>query len=130
MQTIPYTVVRDIALDDTGDWQVSGGDLQLIGDGPSITQAVRIALEFFMGEWFLDQTAGIPYYQSVFVKNPDVNLLRQIFNDEIAGVPGILSVNSLAINFDRATRELFVTYTASSSTGPLADTVALQARNQ
>jgi hypothetical protein len=121
MQTIKYQVVRDIALDENGDWLIENGDLQLIGDDPAIVQAVTIALQFAMGEWFLNLNAGLPYFANAIVdtpifgtKNPDPNLLRSLFQDVIAGVPGITEVTSLTLT-QPTRRSLSVDWEATSS---------------
>ena len=74
-QAIAYTQVRDIALTTGNDFLVgaspNGVDLQLIGDAEALAQAVNIALQSFAGEWFLNTDDGVPYWQSVFIKNPN-----------------------------------------------------------
>jgi hypothetical protein len=116
-QTIQYQTIRDIALDDNGDWDVSNGDLQLIGDIPAIVQAITIALEFFQGEWFLDQSAGIPFWTEVLIKNPDVNQISGIFRNEILGVPGVLQLDPLVLEWNTTLRQLSVTFSGTASTG-------------
>ena len=124
-QTIPYTTIRDIALDANGDWDISNGDIQLIGDEPAIAQAVTIALMFFKGEWFLDASAGVPYFQNVLVKNPDVTLLQGIFRKAILDVEGVSSLVSLDVTYDRAARNLTVAWSALADTTLLKGTVTL-----
>ena len=82
---------------------------------PSIVQAVTIALEFFQGEWFLDTSQGLPFFQSILVKSPDVNLITGFFRAEILAVPGIASLTSLALTYDRQARSLQVVWQAVSS---------------
>ncbi len=116
---------RDIALDDAGDWNISGGDLTLVSDGPAILQALIIALEFFKGEWFLDEEAGLPYFQDVLVKNPDPNVLQSVFRTAILDVPGVLAINELTLLFDTAARTFAVTFRVSTDFGELVSTVGL-----
>ena len=124
-QIIPYRVVRDIALDVNGDWEVSNGDLQLIGDGPAIIQAIKIALEFFQGEWFLDQSVGIPFWQEVLVKRPDVNQIVGIFRKAILGVVGVQAIESLALTWDKSARQLTVKFAVQANVGLLPGSVTL-----
>lgn len=121
MQKIKYQVIRDIALDENGDWLVEDGDLQLIGDDPAIVQAVTIALKFTLGEWFLNLNAGLPYFKNALnitpifgTKNPDPNLLKSLFTDAIAGVAGITQVTQLDLTMPTR-RSLLVTWQATSS---------------
>ncbi len=119
------TTARDIKLDTNGDWEVSGGDLQLISDGPSIVQAIEIALQFFKGEWFLDLDAGVPWYQNVLVKNPDPNLLHSIFRKAISDVEGVTEVTALDLSIDNATRTLSVSFRVATDVGELSSTVTV-----
>lgn len=48
---------QDLVLDDSGS-------LELIGDAETVAQCVRLTLETFKGEWFLDTDHGTDYDQS------------------------------------------------------------------
>lgn len=117
--------VRDIALDADGDLDITAGDLVLVSDADAILQAVRIRLQFFQGEWFLDESAGLPYFQDILVKNPDMNVLQFLFRKAILETPGITAVNALTLSVDSATRSLSVSYRASSDVGELSATEVL-----
>ena len=123
MQVTTYTQVRDIALDVNGDWKVAaspnGMDLQLIGDGPALQQAVTIALEFFLGEWFLDQSVGVPWFQDIFIKNPNSAAIQAIIRTAILAVDGITSVSSVTISTTPQTRGVTITWAATGDLGQL-----------
>ncbi len=124
-QLIPYTVVRDIALDENGDWLISGGDIQLIGDGPAIVQAVKIAIQFYQGEWFLDVSAGMPWWQQILVKNPNVNQIQGAFRAAILAVDGVQGINSLTLAYDPQARTLAVDFEVQANVGLLPGSVLL-----
>lgn len=111
--------VRDLALDTNGDFTLTSGDLQLVSGADAIVQAVRIRMQFFKGEWFLDLDAGIPYFQEIFVKNPNPNVLQSLFRQALLETPGILAIESLSLAFDGATRRLTVNYRVSTDVGEL-----------
>lgn len=115
MQIVAYQVVRDIALDDNGDFLIENGDIQLIGDDAGIVQAVTIALKFTLGEWFLNEAVGIPNFQSVFVKNPDPTLLTSVFTDAILAVPGIEGPVTVSLSVNPQTRILTIVWEATSN---------------
>lgn len=106
----------------------SAGRLVRAADGEAIAQAIRIALSIFQGEWFLDTTRGLPYYQEILVKNPNVAQIRRVIADRILSVPGVLDLVSLTLDFDRAARTLSVSFKVTTDLDelkPLEDTVAL-----
>jgi hypothetical protein len=110
----------DIALDpDTGDLLIEGGDLALLDGVEAISQHVAIRLQFFQGEWFLDTRVGIPYYQRVLVKNPDLNAVRFLLRAAVASTPGIGELQSFSTEYANASRTLSVEFEASTEDGPL-----------
>jgi hypothetical protein len=123
MQVTPYTQVRDIALDVNGDWKVAaspnGMDLQLIGDGPALQQAVTIALEFFLGEWFLDESVGVPWFQEIFIKNPQSAAIQAIIRTAILAVDGITSVSSVTVSTTPQNRGVSISWAATGNLGQL-----------
>ncbi len=113
-------VPRDLAIDpETGDLLLSGGDLTLVRDATAIAQEVTIRLNFLLGEWFLDTEAGMPYFQSILVKSPNLAAIRSIFHDEILNVAGINSVIDLTLDYNRQARRLDVSWRAASDLGEL-----------
>ncbi len=128
MQLTAYEKTRDIALDENGDWLIAGGDVQLIGDGPAILQACQIALEFFQGEWFLDTSAGVPWWQQVLVKNPAPGQLAGVFRNALLGVAGVKQVLSLELSYDPPLRSLSVEFEVQTDLGLLPGSVVLGAR--
>ena len=110
---------RDIKLDANGDWSVSAGDLELVSGAAAIVQSVKIRLAFFKGEWFLDWDAGIPYFQSVFAKISNPQLLSDIFRKAILETVGISTIHDLTLTVDRSARTLTVSFRAETDVGLL-----------
>lgn len=102
----------DFKLDTTGDIDLTTGDLVLL-DGPdAIAQHLRIRLRFFLGEWYLDQRVGMPYFQTILVKGARLNIVRAIFRKAILATPGVEGLRSLDLDYAPATRRLTVTFDA------------------
>lgn len=109
-------VLGDLELDATGS------NILLTDDpsypvGRAVMQDVFIRLRMFYGEWFLDPTQGIPYFRYVLVVNPDQRLIESIFRRVVLGTPGIASLDSFSMTFDRPNRQLFVTFVARMTSG-------------
>lgn len=112
---------KDLKLDSvTGDLVIENGDLVLVADADALTQTIRTELQLFQGEWFLDESAGMPYYQSILVKNPSLSAVREIFRKKILSIPGVNALLSIALQFDGATRALSVSFRVDSDFGALA----------
>lgn len=82
----------DIALNSQGDLDLTGNELHLLSGTDAIEQHWRIRLKSFAGDWLLDQRNGIPYYEQVLVKNPNMAVLRAIFHEASLGTPGIAEI--------------------------------------
>ena len=110
----------DLALNvDSWDLVLQGNDLLLIDNAERIGQQIKITLQFWFKEWFLDTTKGIPYLEYICVKNPNLQHIRQIFREAIQSVPGVDSVTQLTLNVNAKERILTVNYTANTSAGLL-----------
>lgn len=107
----------DLLLDpDSHDLQFVGGDLVMAVD---IAQAVKINLLFVQSEWFLNREKGLPYWDQVFVKGPNLDHVAALFRRAIVNTPGVLSVLSLSVDFDAGTREFRVEWSADSDEGEI-----------
>jgi hypothetical protein len=54
-------------------------------------QKIRQKLLLLKGEWFLDQSLGIPWVEEVLVKNPSLEYIRSVVRKTVLSVPGIIS---------------------------------------
>lgn len=110
----------DIAMHiNSNDLVLRDGDIFLIDDAERVAQQVLITLRFWYGEWFLNTTEGVPYLEYILVKNPNLAHVRQILTEAIESVPGVVSLDSMDIDFDRQGRTLVVEYSATTDFGLL-----------
>lgn len=113
------TVGPDILVGDTThDLVLQNGDLVVATD---IAQHAKIRLGFFEGEWFLDLEAGLPYFQSLFVKNPNLGEIEGLFRAAILETPGITAINFFELSFDTETRRLVIRWSAQSLQGTIGN---------
>lgn len=114
----------DLLLDSTGDLVVTS-DLQWSTGVSGISQGIRIALQLFKGEWFLDLDEGIPYLEREGVP-ADEALLGAKFNqgravaafrDAIRRAPGVNTIVSLNVAFDRGTRKITASWIVRTEFG-------------
>ncbi len=111
---------RDIKLTaDTGDFDVSTGDLVILAGADAIIQSCRIHLSFVQGEWFLNLDAGVPYWQKVVGKVKDPNILSPIFKKALLEPQGAVSLHTLTLTYDGSTRSLGVAFELLTDVGLL-----------
>jgi len=94
--------MTDIMLDRNGDIKVSAsGDISLT---ESVRQAVIIHLRWMLGEWRLDPELGFPWYEEVFVKNPNIPKLRQLMRSEIMKCQSVTQAEVTDVIYSKAER--------------------------
>ena len=116
---------KDILLNANGDVDMSTGDLQFTTGLQALEQSIRIRLQFYANEWFLDPTAGLPYYRDVLKKNPDPATLKAVFRAALLETPGVTNVDALDLSLDSVTRRLTVTFRVSGDLGVLDASVTV-----
>lgn len=91
-----------------GDIHFKDGDIQITD---SIVQAITIRLRWFLNEFKYQPSFGVPYYEDVFVKNPNINQIRQDLIEainKVAEVDEVLSLDFEPIDNERKLRVKFV----------------------
>lgn len=115
--------MKDILLDDKGDIALTdAGDISLV---TSPVQAVMIKLKWFFKEWVFDPEKGIPWFESILVKNPDIDGIRKRLIREMLDVDDILEVPRLDIFVDPATRKAKILFTVRTDKGTYDEEVVL-----
>lgn len=94
------------------------GDLLITPDGDivytnSVSQAICIRLRWFLGEWKYGPDFGVPYYESILVKNPSKLCVEQLLREQILSVKEVTDVTALTVSIDEAARKMTVCYSAT-----------------
>lgn len=111
---IPFTL---LCVGSSGDLDLTQG-LRFTPDLVTYTaQRLFDNLCFFLGEWFLDQREGIPYFEKIIGQKPDLAIVDTLYRRAVRATPGVANITSLTLGFDRATRALSVQFTATLKDG-------------
>lgn len=98
----------DLLLNAAGDLDLSTNDFQLIDGVEAVKQELQIRYRFFLGEWFLDPSEGVPYIRDVLKKAPNEARVRAMLIEVAKTTPGVESVESIDLDLDSANRRLTV----------------------
>ena len=113
----------DIMLDKDGDIKVSAtGD---IFTTESVRQAVKIRLQWIYNEWRLGPEFGFPWFEEMFVKNPNIPKLRQLIRTEIMKVEEVTAAEVHTVEYDRKKRAATFKYTCSVGEAVFMEEVTL-----
>lgn len=114
----------DILLDPKGDLVISEkGDIIIAN---SVAQRIKIKLLWFAGEWKWNKDEGIPYIESLFVKNPDIDMLESLIRQKIFEVEEVTEVKEVAINFNKQTRNAVIKFIAITDYETIKEEVSLK----
>ena len=95
----------DLKLNSRHDIDLDNGDFSLTQDeSESLSQRLKIKLLTFKGEWFLNEDAGIPYYQRILQKGTPKETIDIIFKRAIAEEPDVISIVAFSSTFDKINR--------------------------
>lgn len=101
------------------------GGLVFINGPDKVLQDVKIRLLAYLGDWFLDSSYGIPYFESILVKNPDRIMIESLLRVHIVAVNGVRRVNALNLAIDHTQRTAKILFEFESDWGTLNSEVYL-----
>ena len=116
-------MTKDILLDSEGDIFVS--ETADISVKQSIRQEVKILLRWFFAEWRFGPELGLPYFEEVFIKNPDTTAIARIVRSEAAKADGVKEIRGVKVTVDRKTREAVIKFTIITDYGSLMEEVTI-----
>lgn len=118
-------MTMDLKLNGAHDLAVEAGNGVLVDGAARVKQQIRVTLQTWLGEYFLDTTFGVPYLESILVKRPSRTEIESILRNRINDVPGVSRVTSMQLDIDRQRRSLSVVFQASTDEGVIADTIII-----
>ena len=108
--TLALTVEGDPDNLQPGDLHLLNGQLHFWDGGNARYQKCLELLQFFKGEWFLNTEEGVPYFQRIFIKNPDSRAILSIFRKALMLVPQAANVSELKYDLDNVIRKATITW--------------------
>ncbi|MCD7826356.1 MAG: hypothetical protein LUH14_10415 [Clostridiaceae bacterium] len=101
----------DILLNEDGDLFFKEADIVLAN---SVRQKIKIRLKWFFQEWRWDDEAGVQYFEYLFIKNPDLDQVKELIEEQIFNVDEITEVNDVSVVIDSKSRKAVITYEAAT----------------
>lgn len=106
----------NLQLDINNDIIIGRGTARVEGMAYTV-QLCKNKLLTVLGEWKANKTLGLPWFDDIMIKAPDMALVEGLFLNAIKQTPHVLDVLSIDLNLDHGTRVLTVTFTALSNWG-------------
>jgi len=80
-------------------------------DSEYFAQILKLRLYIIKGEWYLNNSIGLPYFDEILIKNPNLSRIEDLMKREIIAVTGEQSIKTFNLEYNNITRELTVTFT-------------------
>lgn len=118
--------MRSWKLDGTGDFVFdSNRTMQMVEDDDELVQAVRVAIQTNLGEWFINPLFGFDRFD-VLGQNYDVERITDDITYAMSQVDRVDTVDDIYTEFDSEKRKLLISYVFTKVDGDqLADTVEM-----
>jgi len=116
----------DWALDANHDISFTNGDIAMVAGADRVKQSILIQLRMFLGEWFDDVDAWVPYFQYILAKaetyqeserGVSARTVEAILRQKILEVEGVEAITSFSLELNATTRSCSVEFEAKSSEG-------------
>lgn len=103
--------MSDITMKEDGSGLlITNGDLVLTQGADAVKQHITQRLKMFTGEWFLNLSEGVPYFQNILIKNPNPDVVDGLLKSTILATPGVDELLSFDLDYDAALRKLTVDF--------------------
>lgn len=96
--------MRTYALDSNNNLIIDKGRFVIVEDGAAVAVKVRSRLLTYLGEWYLDENAGVPYFQQIFKKPVDLDNVESILKQVILQTDGVESLTEFSSSYDGTSR--------------------------
>ena len=97
-----------------GDLDITNNSLSLTHGIDAIQQHIFVKFRLFLGEWFLDTSVGVPWFQEIFVKAPIFTVVHEHLKSVILETPGVLGLKRFLFDLNEATREAALEFSAQT----------------
>jgi hypothetical protein len=104
--------MKDLKLNNAWDLDIANANFSFVDKVDYTAQSIRQNLNFFYGEFFLDNTLGFPILQQVLVKNPNLNIIRIRIIETITKEDYVKELTNLNFQIDSENRKLIISFSA------------------
>jgi len=88
-----------------------------------VAQRLRIRLQTFLGEWFLNTGYGVPYWQRILGKKTSKTAIDRIFQEQILDERGVREISSFSSTFKN--RQYDMSFRVRALDGSLSEVITI-----
>jgi len=107
-------------LDSNNNLVVENGIIKRVSDAEEVSQRIKTTLLFYLGEWFLNTSIGIPWLEDIFIKPANLNNIESILKSEVLNVPGVSRITDFSMSYEKSpSRKLTINMNVISTFGEI-----------
>jgi len=103
--------MADIKLNNDHDIEIANNDVSIITGTEEVRQRLVQNLRSFQGNWFLNLKSGVSYFQNIFRKDYNIEVVNTILKNAILNTLGVLELLSFELDIDDGLRKLSLSFT-------------------
>jgi len=113
--------VSQFTTTDDGDIAITSNNFTVEENEKVLTrQRLLQSLRTFLGEWFLDNSIGVGYFQFIFQKGTPPTLINDLFKNEIINTQGVVELSTFQpLDLNSGTRVLSLDFDVLTLDGVL-----------
>jgi hypothetical protein len=93
------------------------GNFVIVDGVEGLSERLDQRLKLFKGKYFMDNTQGVPYFESILTKPVDPGLAASVLNAEILKEEDVIGVGEVSVNLDPNTRKFDYAAVVQNSLG-------------
>ena len=117
---IDIKLVNDSAEAYDNDIKFTNGNFDFVEGTEYVAQKLRIRLQLFFGEWYLDTSKGVKYFDIFLIQNPNINLANNALKATILETRYVTGLLEFETNFDRSERTFVASFKVSTEFGDVS----------
>lgn len=102
-----------------GDLDLTNNEVTTVDGADAIRQHLQIRFQFFLGEWFLDVTIGVPWFRDILIKQPSFPVVQDVLKNTALDTPGVIELTKFVFDFVSSDREASLEFDCLSDEGPI-----------
>ncbi|PZQ49762.1 MAG: hypothetical protein DI556_09835 [Rhodovulum sulfidophilum] len=93
--------MRDLLLNADHDLEIKAGDLGIASeDRQQVAQHIKQRLLAIQGEWFLDLSVGLPWFNTILGKHRSLDIVEALLRSQIEGTPRVAQLTAFSLEID------------------------------
>jgi hypothetical protein len=110
--------MTDILIDSNCDIDIADGP-QLVSEIDQVAQHAKTRMQTFLGECAFNTTIGVRWFEDIFVKAPNKELVDSLIKATLLDTPGVFELLKYDSTYDARARTLVISCEINTTFGPI-----------